>query len=138
MAGRIRSFLADAGIRREHSIRDTQQQLGVAERLNRTLDEGITTLVVSIRPLILESGLVGGRGGAFSPWQVKNRDRPALTGKRGSVDRLLPFGCLHLQRISAPCSIRTRYNTTLLATQSTSSAGGFGIPIQRTKLYRVH
>ena len=38
-------YLADAGIRQEHSIRDTPQQLGVAKRLNRTLDEGITTLL---------------------------------------------------------------------------------------------
>ena len=38
-------YLTDAGIRRKHSIRDTPQQLGVAERLNRTLDEGITTLL---------------------------------------------------------------------------------------------
>ncbi len=38
-------YLVDAGICREHSIRDTPQQLGIAERLNRTLDEGITTLL---------------------------------------------------------------------------------------------
>jgi len=38
-------FLADAGIRREHSIRDMPQQLGVAERMNRKPDEGITTLL---------------------------------------------------------------------------------------------
>ena len=36
-------FLVEAGIRREHSIRDTPQQLGVAERLNRSIAEGITT-----------------------------------------------------------------------------------------------
>jgi len=36
---------SDAGVRRQHSICDPPQQLGVAERMNRTLDEGITTLL---------------------------------------------------------------------------------------------
>ena len=38
-------YLADAGIRQEHLIHNTPQQLGVAERLNCTLDKGITTLL---------------------------------------------------------------------------------------------
>jgi transposase InsO family protein len=36
-------FLKDAGISREHSVRDTPQQLGVAEQMNRLIAEGITT-----------------------------------------------------------------------------------------------
>ena len=39
------NFLSECGIRREHSIRDTPQQLGVAERLNRSISEGIATLL---------------------------------------------------------------------------------------------
>ena len=96
-------FLADPGIRREHSIRDTPQQLGVAERLNRTLDEGVTTLLSQSGPSWI--WWPGGRGGAFSLWQIKTpivRDRPALTSKRGFVDRLQPFGLPPLcKRISA-------------------------------------
>ena len=38
-------YLVDVGICQEHSSRDTAQQLGVAERLNHTLDKGITTLL---------------------------------------------------------------------------------------------
>ena len=45
ISGDFDRYLADAGISREHSIRDTPQQLGVAERMNRTLDEGVTTLL---------------------------------------------------------------------------------------------
>lgn len=44
-SGEFDRFLTDAGIRREHSIRNTPQQLGVADRLNRNLGEGITTLL---------------------------------------------------------------------------------------------
>jgi transposase InsO family protein len=45
VGGDFDKFLTDAGIRREHSIRDTPQQLGVAERLNRSISEGITTIL---------------------------------------------------------------------------------------------
>ena len=43
MSSNLDRYLADAGIRQEHSICDTPQQLGVAERLNRTLTKGINT-----------------------------------------------------------------------------------------------
>jgi len=55
-------FLRDAGIAREHSIRDTPQQLGVVERMNRTLDEGITTL-------LSQSGLSRAWCAALPLWQ---------------------------------------------------------------------
>ena len=44
-SGEFDRFLANTGICCEHSIHDTPQQLGVAEHLNRTLNEGITTLL---------------------------------------------------------------------------------------------
>jgi len=51
MSGDFDDFLTGARIRREHSIRDTPQQLGVAERMNRSIAEGVTTL-------LSQSGLV--------------------------------------------------------------------------------
>jgi len=98
-------YLADAGIRREHSVRDTPQQLGVAERLNRTLAEGITTT-------LSQSGLTRtwwedavahflfGKLRLLS--SVTNHSLYKLFyGKSPSVDCLRPFGCLayvHLQK----------------------------------------
>ena len=38
-------FCAAAGIHRQHTIRDEPHQNGVAERANRTLAEGITTML---------------------------------------------------------------------------------------------
>ena len=98
-------YLADAGIRREHSIRDTPQQLGVAERLNRTLAEGITTA-------LSQSGLTRTwwedaaahflSGKIRLPSSVTNRSPYELFyGKKPSVGHLRPFGCLayvHLQK----------------------------------------
>ena len=99
-------FLRDAGIAREHSIRDTPQQLGVAERMNRTLDEGITTL-------LSQSGLsrawweeaaqhfLYGRIRIPSSAIAPNTSHDLFYGKKGSVERLRPFGCLayvHLQK----------------------------------------
>jgi hypothetical protein len=43
-------FPLAAGIRREHSVRDTPQQLGVAELLNRSIAEGITTALSQSGP----------------------------------------------------------------------------------------
>ena len=105
VSGDFDRYLADAGIRREHSIRDTPQQLGVAERLNRTLAEGITTI-------LSQSGLTRTWwedaaahflfGKIRLPSSVTNHSPYELFyGKRPSVDRLRPFGCLayvHLQK----------------------------------------
>jgi transposase InsO family protein len=41
---KLREFCLMHGIDREHTIRDTPQQNGVAERMNRTLAEGITAM----------------------------------------------------------------------------------------------
>jgi len=98
-------YLADAGIRREHSVCDTPQQLGVAKWLNRTLAEGITTA-------LSHSGLTqtwwedAAAHFLFGKLRlllsVTNRSLYKLFyGKSPSVDCLQPFGCLvymHLQK----------------------------------------
>ena len=104
------AFLRDAGIRREHLIRDTPQQLGVAERMNRSINEGITIL-------LLQSGL------AHSWWEdaamhfLYGKSRIPSSGvksltplelfckQKPDVSRLRPFGCLayvHLQKDQCP------------------------------------
>ena len=105
-SGEFGRFLADAGIRWEHSIRDTPQQLGVAECLNRTLDEGITTLLAqsSLSCVWWEDAVVHFLYGKMRlPSSVTALDSPFFLfyGKKGSVDCLRPFGCLayvHLQK----------------------------------------
>jgi len=105
MTGDLDRYLADAGIQREHSICDTPQQLGVAERLNRTLAEGITTI-------LSQSGLTRTWWEDTAAHFLYGKIRlPSLVtthtpyelfyGQRPSVDRLRPFGCLayvHLQK----------------------------------------
>ena len=98
-SGEFDRFLADTGIRREHSIRDTPQQLGVAERLNRTLDEGITTLLSQsgLSRIWWEDAANHFLYGKMRfPSSVTAPDTPysLFYGKQGSVDRLRPFGCL--------------------------------------------
>ena len=45
MSTAFSSFLAAAGIAREHTVRNEPHQNGVAERANRTLAEGTTALL---------------------------------------------------------------------------------------------
>ena len=104
------SFLDEAGIRREHSIRDTPQQLGVAERMNRSIAEGIT-LALS------QSGL--GRSwweDAAAHWLYGKIRIPSsiiaphtpfelFYGRKPDASALWPFGCLayvHLQKDQRP------------------------------------
>ena len=99
-------FLVDAGVRREHSIRDTPQQLGVAERLNRTLDEGITTLLSQsgLSRVWWEDAATHFLYGKMRiPSSITTPDSPfdLFYGRKGSVSQLRPFGCLayvHLQK----------------------------------------
>jgi transposase InsO family protein len=103
-------FLVGAGIRREHSVRDTPQQLGVAERMNRSIAEGITTL-------LSQSGL--GRAwweDAATHWlhtkiRIPSSATAPLTpfelfyGRKPDASALRPFGCLayvHLQKDQRP------------------------------------
>jgi hypothetical protein len=103
-------FLADAGIRREHSIRDTPQQVGVAERMNHSLSEGITTL-------LSQSGLarVWWEDAAIHWLHGKIRPPSSVTapltpfelfyGRKPNVSHMHAFGCLtyvHLQKDQRP------------------------------------
>ena len=45
ISGDFDLFLTEAGIRREHTIRDTPQQNGVAEPMNHSIAGGVTTLL---------------------------------------------------------------------------------------------
>lgn len=49
MSKEFDSFLASAGIARQHTVRNEPHQNGVAERANRTLSEGVTTMLVEAK-----------------------------------------------------------------------------------------
>jgi len=110
MAGEFDNFLAEAGIRREHSIRDTPQQLRVAECMNRSLSEGITTL-------LSQSGLTRTWWEeAATHWlhgkiRLPSSATAPLTpfelfyGRKPDLSSMRPFGCLayvHLQKDQRP------------------------------------
>src|SRR5258706_7094441 len=110
-SGEFDRFLTDAGICCEHSIHNTPQQLGVAEHLNHTLNEGITTL-------LSQSGLSHVwwedvalhflYGKMRLPSSVMAPDTPysLFYGKRASVDCLCPFGCLaYIHRQKDQCGV---------------------------------
>jgi len=103
-------YLAEAGIHHEHLIQDTPQQLGIMECLNRTLDEGITTLLSQsrlshawwedatlhflYRKIQLPSSITAPNTPPNTPYDL-------FYGKKGSFEHLQPFGCLvyvHLQK----------------------------------------
>ena len=107
VSGDLDRYLVDAGIERQHSIRDTAQQLEVAEWPNRTLYEGITTI-------LSQSGLTrswwedAALAAHFLVGKIRlpssvtgHRPYEMFYGKKPSVGSLRPFGCLayvHLQR----------------------------------------
>ena len=110
MSGAFDSFLVEAGIQREHTIRDTPQQNGVAERMNRSISEGITTL-------LSQSGLsrtwwedaathwVYGKIGLPSSATAPLTPCDLFYGRKPDVPSLRPFGCLayvHLQKDQRP------------------------------------
>ena len=49
MSKSMRDFCNAEGIERQHTMRNRPQQTGVAERVNRTLDEGITAMLHEAR-----------------------------------------------------------------------------------------
>jgi hypothetical protein len=104
------AFLANARIRREHSIRDTPQQIGVAERMNRSLSEGITTLLsqaglarvwwedAAIHWLHGKICLPSSSTAPLTPFEL-------FYGCKPNVSHLRAFGCLayvHLQKDQRP------------------------------------
>ena len=110
MAGIFDKFLAEAGIRQEHSICDTPQQVGVAERMNRSIAEGVTTL-------LSQSGLTRTWWeDAATHWLHGKIRLPSSTtapltpfelfyGRKPDLSSMRPFGCLayvHLQKDQRP------------------------------------
>src|SRR6266404_1765315 len=45
MSTEFEAFCIDEGIQRQHSVRNRPQQNGVAERVNRTMEEGVISMV---------------------------------------------------------------------------------------------
>ena len=110
MSHDFNSFLTDAGIRREHSVRDTPQQLGVAERMNRSIAEGITTALsqsglsrtwwedAATHWLYAKIRLPSSATAPLTPFELFYGRKPSLTLAR-------PFGSLayvHLQKDQHP------------------------------------
>ena len=98
VSAQMTQFCIDHGIEREHTIRDTPQQNGVAERFNRTLGEGIVTLLTESKlPPSAWSYAVA----AFvhvhnrTPSHSTNMKTPyeLWNGHAPSVDSLRVFGC---------------------------------------------
>ena len=100
------AFLRGSGIRREHSIHDTPQQLSVVELMNRSIDEGVTTLLsqsglarewwedTAMHWLYGKTRIPSSKRGSLTPLELFTKRKP-------DVSRLRPFGCLvyvHLQK----------------------------------------
>ena len=45
MSGEFEAFCIDHGIQRQHTVRNRPQQNGVAERCNRTMEEGVVSML---------------------------------------------------------------------------------------------
>jgi transposase InsO family protein len=100
------NFLTEAGISRQHTVRNEPHQNGVAERANRTLAEGATTLLAeSNLPASFWShaiaALVHVRN--RSPTASLGRDIPytSFYGKKPDISHLRIFGCsayVHVQK----------------------------------------
>jgi len=110
MSSEFNHFLSEAGIQREHSVRDTPQQLGVAERMNRSLAKGITTALsqsgltctwwedAAIHWLHGKIRLPSSVTAPLTPFELFYGQKPSLSQTR-------PFGCLaciHLQKDQHP------------------------------------
>jgi hypothetical protein len=106
MSTEFNNFLADAGILREHTIRNEPHQNGVAERANRTLAEGITAALVESH---LPASFWNDALGAYV--HIHNRSPTAALdsgtpyshwyGRKPDVSHLRVFGCaayVHLQK----------------------------------------
>jgi transposase InsO family protein len=110
VTGAFEKFLADAGIRREHTIRDTPQQNGVSECMNRSISEGITTVLsqsglahtwwqdAATHWLYGKIQLPSSVTAPLTPFELFYRRKPNLSAIR-------PFRCLayvHLQKDQRP------------------------------------
>ncbi|KIM21895.1 hypothetical protein M408DRAFT_32434, partial [Serendipita vermifera MAFF 305830] len=106
MSAEFNRFCEDHGIAREHTIRDTPQQNGVAERFNRTLAEGITTMLAQAK-LPKSMWVDAARAFAHTHNRLPSPNTDGRTpherfyGKTPSVSHLRAWGCLahvHLQK----------------------------------------
>jgi hypothetical protein len=110
MSSAFDSFLAGASIAQEHTIRDTPQQNGIAERMNQSISDGIMTL-------LSQSGLLRTWWeDAATHWVYGKIRLPCsatapLTpfnlfyGRKPDLSSLHPFSCLayvHLQKDQRP------------------------------------
>lgn len=103
-------FLRDNGTERERTIKDTPQQNGIAERLNRTIDEGITSMLSQSR---LPRSLWADAARTLiyihnrSPSNTRGFKTPyeLWSGNPPSVSHLRAWGCLayvHIQKSDRP------------------------------------
>lgn len=98
MSTAFEKFLSDNGILREHTTRATPHQNGVAERTNRILDEGVTTLLHDSK---LPSSFWGAALSTFiyslnrSPTSAVDGKTPfeSWFRKKPSVSLIRVFGC---------------------------------------------
>jgi hypothetical protein len=110
MSTEFDKFLIEARVRREHSIRDTPQQLGVAERMNCSIAKGITTALSQsglahtwwedavVHWLYAKIRLPSSITAPLTPFELFYGCKPSLTLAH-------PFGCLayvHLQKDQHP------------------------------------
>lgn len=106
MSAEFNKFCDTQGIEREHTIRDTPQQNGVAERLNRTLAKGITTMLIQAK---LPPSMWADAAGSFihthnhlpSPNTNNRTPYELLHSKNPSISHFRTWGCLarvHLQK----------------------------------------
>ena len=99
MSTAFNNFCDEQGIEREHTIRDTPQQNGVAERFNRTLAEGITTMLIQAK---LPPSMWADAASTFvhthnrlpSPNTNNRTPYELFCGKVPSISQLRTFGCL--------------------------------------------
>jgi transposase InsO family protein len=102
----LRDFCDAHGIAREHTIRDTPQQNGLAERMNRTIADGVTSMMAAAKlPASSWPDAVGAyihalnrlpssTSGSMTPYELWN-------GRPPSLSHLRTWGCealVHLQK----------------------------------------
>jgi len=110
MSGDFDDFLTRAGIRREHSIHDTPQQLGVTEWMNRSIAEGVTTLLSqsSLARTWWEDAMthwLHGKIRLLSSTTAPLTPFELFYGRKPDLSSMHPFGCLayiHLQKDQRP------------------------------------
>jgi transposase InsO family protein len=105
-SNQFRDFHLEHGIQRERTIRDTPQQNGLAERLNRTISEGVTAMLSESK---LPTSLWADAAKAFvyvhnrTPSHSRGFKSPykLWSGQKPSVSHLRVWGCrayVHLQK----------------------------------------